>query len=52
MDAVPSGPASRQEDEITRAVYFDERYVGNPLVYCGTVGVLPADKVEMFRIGG
>jgi phosphoribosylformylglycinamidine synthase len=27
------------------AVYFDERYVGNPLVYCGTVGVLPADKV-------
>ena len=28
------------------AVYFDPRYVGNPLVYCGTVGVMPADKVE------
>ena len=28
------------------AVYFDERYVGNPLVFCGTVGVMPADMVE------
>jgi phosphoribosylformylglycinamidine synthase len=28
------------------AVYFDPRYVGNPLVYCGTVGVMPADKVD------
>lgn len=26
------------------AVLFDERYVGNPLVYCGTVGILPKDK--------
>jgi len=26
------------------AVYFDEKYVGNPLVYCGTVGILPRDK--------
>ncbi|MCX7911452.1 MAG: phosphoribosylformylglycinamidine synthase subunit PurL [Dehalococcoidales bacterium] len=23
------------------AVLFDERYVGNPLVYCGTVGIMP-----------
>jgi len=23
------------------AVLFDERYVGNPLVYCGTIGILP-----------
>jgi len=23
------------------AILFDERYVGNPLVYCGTVGLLP-----------
>lgn len=23
------------------AVLFDERYIGNPLVYCGTVGLLP-----------
>jgi len=26
------------------AVLFDERYVGNPLVYCGTVGIMPRDK--------
>jgi phosphoribosylformylglycinamidine synthase len=29
---------------VNGAVYFDERYVGNPLVYCGTVGLLPKDK--------
>lgn len=29
---------------INGAVYFDRRYVGNPLVYCGTVGLLPRDK--------
>ena len=28
------------------AVVFDERYVGNPLVYCGTVGILPRDMHE------
>jgi len=28
------------------AVYFDPRYVGNPLVYCGTVGVMPANMVD------
>ncbi|MCM8781020.1 MAG: phosphoribosylformylglycinamidine synthase subunit PurL [Candidatus Omnitrophica bacterium] len=26
------------------AVLFDERFVGNPLVYCGTVGIMPKDK--------
>lgn len=26
------------------AVFFDERFSGNPLVYCGTVGILPEDK--------
>ncbi len=29
---------------INGAVYFDPRYLGNPLVYCGTVGILPQDK--------
>jgi phosphoribosylformylglycinamidine synthase len=29
---------------INGAVYFDERYLGNPLVYCGNVGLLPVDK--------
>jgi phosphoribosylformylglycinamidine synthase len=29
---------------VNGAVYFDEGYVGNPLVYCGCVGILPLDK--------
>ncbi|QDU57784.1 phosphoribosylformylglycinamidine synthase subunit PurL [Aeoliella mucimassa] len=29
---------------VNGAVYFDERYLGNPLVYCGNVGVIPHDK--------
>ncbi len=28
------------------AILFDERYVGNPLVYCGTVGLLPKDMSQ------
>ena len=28
------------------AVYFDDRYIGNPLVFCGCVGVMPIDRVE------
>ena len=27
-------------------LFFDERYVGNPLVYCGTVGILPRRFVD------
>lgn len=30
------------------AILFDEAYLGNPLVYCGTLGILP---VEMSRRG-
>src|SRR5262249_24990220 len=29
---------------VNGAIYFDERYVGNPLVFCGNVGLLPVDK--------
>lgn len=29
---------------VNGAVYFDPRYVGNPLVFCGNVGLLPKDK--------
>jgi len=29
---------------VNGAVLFDERYIGNPLVYCGTVGLIPKDK--------
>jgi phosphoribosylformylglycinamidine synthase II len=34
------------------AVYFDERYLGNPLVYCGNVGLLPKDKCEKSVVPG
>ena len=29
---------------VNGAIYFDERYLGNPLVYCGNVGLIPRDK--------
>lgn len=28
---------------VNGAIYFDDRYIGNPLVFCGNVGVLPHD---------
>ncbi len=31
---------------VNGAVYFDPRYVGNPLVFCGTVAVMPKDKCK------
>ncbi len=31
---------------VNGAVYFDPRYLGNPLVYCGCVGLMPRDMVE------
>lgn len=31
---------------VNGAVYFDDRYVGNPLVFCGNVGLIPKDKSE------
>ncbi len=30
---------------VNGAILFDERFVGNPLVYCGSVGIMPKDKV-------
>src|SRR5262245_28179461 len=37
---------------INGAVLFDERYLGNPLVYCGTVGLIPVDRsVKQPRAG-
>ena len=29
---------------VNGALYFDERYLGNPLVYCGNVGLIPRGK--------
>jgi phosphoribosylformylglycinamidine synthase len=31
---------------VNGAIHFDRRYLGNPLVYCGSVGVLPRDRIE------
>ncbi|QDV22477.1 phosphoribosylformylglycinamidine synthase subunit PurL [Aureliella helgolandensis] len=37
---------------VNGAVYFDPRYLGNPLVYCGNAGLLPVDKVEKEPLPG
>jgi len=34
------------------AVYFDSRYVGNPLVFCGSVGILPRSMIEKEVVAG
>ncbi|MGR3219947.1 MAG: phosphoribosylformylglycinamidine synthase subunit PurS [Candidatus Anammoxibacter sp.] len=26
------------------SIFFDKRYIGNPLVFCGTVGLIPVDR--------
>ncbi len=31
---------------INGAVHFDPRYLGNPLVFCGCVGLIPREKIE------
>ncbi|MBX9735321.1 MAG: hypothetical protein K2X32_00205, partial [Phycisphaerales bacterium] len=31
---------------VSGAVYFDDRYVGNPLVYCGCVGLIPRNRIK------
>jgi len=31
---------------VNGAVYFDDRYLGNPLVFCGCIGLIPRDKIK------
>jgi phosphoribosylformylglycinamidine synthase len=31
---------------VNGAVYFDEGYMANPLVYCGTMGIIPKNKIN------
>ena len=31
---------------VNGAIVFDKRFVGNPLVYCGNVGLIPKDRVK------
>ena len=37
---------------VNGAVYFDPRYLGNPLVYCGNAGLLPVDRVVKKPLAG
>ena len=30
---------------VNGAVYFDPRYLGNPLVFCGNIGLIPRRQV-------
>ncbi|WP_146664046.1 phosphoribosylformylglycinamidine synthase subunit PurL [Anaerohalosphaera lusitana] len=29
---------------VNGAIYFDDRYIANPLVFCGNLGIMPKDK--------
>ncbi len=31
---------------VNGAIVFDERYLANPLVFCGTLGIIPVGKIE------
>lgn len=37
---------------VNGAVFFDDRYLGNPLVYCGNVAVLPVGMSEASAVPG
>ncbi len=37
---------------VNGAVYFDDRYLGNPLVFCGCVGLIPRNKVQKKTLSG
>ncbi len=31
---------------VNGAVIYDKRYIGNPVVYCGCIGLIPKDKIK------
>ncbi|MCG3137937.1 MAG: Phosphoribosylformylglycinamidine synthase subunit PurL [Phycisphaerae bacterium] len=37
---------------VNGAIHFDGRYLGNPLVYCGCVGLIPRDRIEKAALPG
>ncbi|HEX5273040.1 MAG TPA: AIR synthase-related protein, partial [Gemmataceae bacterium] len=37
---------------VNGAVCFDERYLANPLVFCGTVGLIPVDRCKKEALPG
>jgi phosphoribosylformylglycinamidine synthase II len=34
---------------VNGAILFDERYLGNPVVMCGTIGIMPREAAQMGR---
>ena len=37
---------------INGSLHFDERYLGNPLVYCGTAGLIPVNRCDKHARAG
>ncbi|HEX2972533.1 MAG TPA: phosphoribosylformylglycinamidine synthase subunit PurS, partial [Tepidisphaeraceae bacterium] len=37
---------------VNGGVYFDDRYLGNPLVFCGCVGLIPRNKINKRTLKG
>ncbi|OHB93324.1 MAG: phosphoribosylformylglycinamidine synthase II [Planctomycetes bacterium RIFCSPHIGHO2_12_FULL_52_36] len=37
---------------VNGAIYFDDRYVANPLVFCGTVGLIPRNRCKKKVVPG
>lgn len=37
---------------VNGAIQFDPRYVGNPLVYCGCLGIIPRSRIEKRTANG
>lgn len=37
---------------VNGAIHFHDHYLGNPLVFCGCVGVIPRDKIEKCAVRG
>jgi len=37
---------------VNGAVYFDDRYVANPLVFCGCLGLIPRGRIEKAAMPG
>jgi phosphoribosylformylglycinamidine synthase II len=37
---------------VNGAIYFDQRYLGNPLVFCGNVGKIPVNRVSKRPLTG
>ena len=40
---------SQEFRTVNGAIVFDDRYIGKPLVYCGTVGIMPSEPFPTVR---